>query len=217
MIRGYRIVFALLVIFAIGYQLHHLYEIQERVRLGNFFSYFTIQSNIFASAVFLVAALTSYGERSPRRFDLIRGSAVLYMVTTGIVYELILLGHRDEVNVSVIWVDDVLHRVFPLVVAADWLIAPPARRITFRQGLIWLSYPAFYAAYTLIRGSLVDWYPYPFLDPHRDSGYAGVTLYAIGIATGMIGFIWMATWLTRVRVKESALPTIEQRSTKREM
>lgn len=205
-VRIYRLVFALLAIVAMGYQLYHLYDVQEDVRIANFFSFFTIESNIFASVIFLLAALTQLGRRPSRTFDLLRGAAVLYMTTTGIVYGLLLSGYRDELNTSVIWVDNVVHKIFPLVVFADWLIAPPGRRITFRRGLIWLAYPAVYVTYTLIRGPRVDWYPYPFLDPRNEGGYWAVALYSVGILLGMLGFIWLVTWLTRVRVKGSPSP-----------
>jgi hypothetical protein len=205
-ISAYRIFFALLAIVAMGYQLYHLYDVIDNYSPANFFSFFTIQSNIFASVVFLLAARTSLGDKPSRTFDMVRGAAALYMGTTGVVYGLLLSGYTEELQTSVIWVDNVVHRIFPLIVVADWLIAPPSRRITFRKGLIWLTYPAVYIVYTLIRGPRVDWYPYPFLDPRNDGGYGAVVLYALGIAIGILGFIWIVTWITKWRVKEEMVP-----------
>jgi hypothetical protein len=62
----------------------------------------------------------------------------------------------------------------------DWLIDAPAARPTLRQGLLWLSYPFVWIVYTLIRGPIAGWYPYPFVNP-ANGGYASVALYCVGI------------------------------------
>jgi hypothetical protein len=201
-VSGYRIFFALAAIVAMGYQLYHQYDTIDNYNPVNFFSFFTIESNLFAAVVFLLAALTGLGQRPSKTFDLIRGAAVLYITTTFVVYGLLLSGYQVELQTTVPWVDTVLHRIFPLVLIADWIIVPPSRKITFRQGLIWLTYPAVYVVYTLIRGPRADWYPYPFLDPREDGGYGRIALYSVGIAIGIIAFIWVVTWVTRWRVKE---------------
>ncbi len=69
------------------------------------------------------------------------------------------------------WVDFVLHKLFPIVIVADWIIDPPGTRITLRDSLIWLVYPLAWTALTIIRGAADGWYPYPFLDP-ANGGYA---------------------------------------------
>jgi len=206
-VSGYRIFFALAALVAMGYQLYHQYDTIDNYNSFNFFSFFTIQSNLFAAAVFLLAALTGLGQRPSRTFDLIRGAAVLYMTTTFVVYGLLLSGYQEELQTTVSWVDTVLHRIFPLVLFADWLIVPPSRKITFWKGLIWLIYPAVYMVYSLIRGARVDWYPYPFLDPREDGGYGAVALYSVGIAIGIIAFVWVVTWVTSWRVNGVESPT----------
>jgi len=42
----------------------------------------------------------------------------------------------------------------------------------------------------LIRGAIVGWYPYPFLNPENVGGYSGVAAYIIGI---MVVFV-VASW-----------------------
>ena len=209
-VSGYRIFFSLAAIVAMGYQLYHQFDTIDNYNSFNFFSLFTIQSNLFAAVVFLVAALTNLGERPSRTFDLVRGAAVLYMTTTFVVYGLLLSGYQEELQTTVAWVDTVLHRIFPLVLIADWIIVPPSRKITFRKGLIWLVYPAVYMVYSLIRGARVDWYPYPFLDPREDGGYGAVALYSVGIAIGIIAFIWVVTWITKWRVTKALVPSSAQ-------
>jgi hypothetical protein len=85
----------------------------------------------------------------------------------------------------------VLHRVIPVVMVADWLIDPPRAALELRRALIWLVYPLLFAAYSLMRGPIVGWYPYPFLDPAQVGGYGVVALYCLGIAAGALLFTWL--------------------------
>lgn len=197
-VRGYRVVFALAAIFAMAYQYNHQRGKIDDYNSVNFFSFFTIESNIFASVVFLAAGLTALGDRPSRTFDLIRGAAVAYMALVGVTYGILLSGYQEELQTTLPWVDTILHKVMPIALVADWLIDPPRNRISFKQALIWVVFPLVYLPYTLIRGPQVDWWPYPFLNPHHESqGYGVVALYSVGIALGFIGFIWVASFLSR--------------------
>ena len=187
-IRGYRIAFALLTLAAV------IYQFLERAGKGsfnpvNFFSFFTIQSNLLAAAVLLVLGLRANpADRPSRGEDLARGAAVVYMAATGVVYGLLLSGYTESLQTAVPWVNNVLHRLMPLVVVADWLLRPPAHRIPFRRALLWLAYPLLWLAYTLVRGAGVRWYPYPFLDPTLSGGYLGVAAYCVAITAGFLLF-----------------------------
>jgi hypothetical protein len=79
--------------------------------------------------------------------------------------------------------------------ATPWGLSPPAARIPFRRRLIWLAYPLAYVAYSLIRGHVVDWYPYPFLDP-GPRGYTGVIQSSIGIALTAAVLVYVLTLFT---------------------
>jgi hypothetical protein len=73
----------------------------------------------------------------------------------------------------------------PVVVLADWLLDPPRHRIAPRVALLWLVYPLAYFVYSLIRGEIVDWYPYPFLDA-SELGYGGVLWRVVLISAGVV-------------------------------
>jgi hypothetical protein len=175
-IRLYRVAFAALTLVAIAVQLLDLAS-RGVLDLVSYFSYFTIQSNLIAAVLMLIAA---WRWRSPRppALDIARGGAVVYMSVTGIVFTLLLSG--TDVDTAIPWVNTVVHELFPIVVVVDWLLDPPAGRVTVRQALIWLAYPLAWLVYTLIRGALVGRYPYPFLDP-ANGGYATVVAYCVGI------------------------------------
>jgi FAR-17a/AIG1-like protein len=149
-------------------------------------------SNIFAALVLLVGAGYLLTRREPTaRDDVIRGSAVASIAIVGIVFSVFL---RDANLGSLVpWVNIVLHYVMPVVMVADWLTLPPKTRLTPRQIVLLLIYPAVYLAYILIRGRIVGLYPYPFLNPNKvalyggTGGYGGVALFNVAIPAGYGG------------------------------
>jgi hypothetical protein len=113
-----------------------------------------------------------------------------------IVYGL-LLRNIDLGNLQP-WVNTVIHYIFPLVVLADWLYQPPRSTLRFGQMGYWLIYPLIYLVYTLIRGAIVGFYPYPFLNPATAGGYGGVALYCVAIFVAFLivgaGLIALGNW-----------------------
>jgi hypothetical protein len=198
-IRIYRAAGALAILVAIGYQLGH--GLGERSwSTTNYFSYFTILSNLFAAGILLAGALRGPGPQS-RTFDLLRGAAAMYMLTTGIVFAVLLSGQK----VSTPWVNAIVHQIMPLVVVLDWAIDPPRTRLALRSTLLWLSFPLVYIAYTLIRGAVVDWYPYFFVNPNHSGGYLAVAGGCLAIGVGMIGLILLITWAGNRRGQSQTL------------
>ena len=51
--------------------------------------------------------------------------------------------------------------------------------------MLWLSFPLVWIVYTLIRGAIVNKYPYPFLDPVH-GGYGSVAVYCDAILVAML-------------------------------
>lgn len=162
----------------------------------NFFSYFTILSNVFLACVLLVAALRSLGnKKSSKILDYLRGAATVYMATTGIVYAL-LLSHYD-LGLTLPWVNFVLHQLAPILALVDWIATPPGKRLPTRTLWTWIVFPFMYVIYSLIRGPIVHWYPYPFLDPST-GGYGKVFSYSIGIGVSIALLVIMVAWVGNV-------------------
>src|SRR5262245_27230776 len=157
----------------------------------NFFSYFTIQSNLIGIAVLLVMAIQSSRHRPPA-LEGLRGAATVYLTVTFVV--VIALLQNVDVGLQLVWVDIVLHKVTPVVIVADWLLDPPLIPISWRRALTWLAYPLVWLGYTLIRGAIVGWYPYPFLDPAK-GGYSQVAVTsAVIVVAGAVTCLFYA-WL----------------------
>lgn len=177
--RGSRFVLGILGLIAIIVQMARGLRYNDMI-LSNFFSYFTIQSNILIVTVLIIGAMVSTKRFYSTQFQLVRGAITTYIMTTGIVYFLFLRGMEAELQTTIPWVNFVLHILLPLYALFDWLVAPSRNQISFRRVWLWILYPLAYLVYTLVRGPLVDWYPYPFLDP-RLSGYGQVLISSLVI------------------------------------
>ncbi|WP_064741810.1 Pr6Pr family membrane protein [Hamadaea tsunoensis] len=181
-VRLYRAAAALAILAAV------LTQLSRTASVVNFFSFFTIQSNLIACAVLAAGAIGVRGDR----FDAFRGAATTYMATTGIVFALLLSD--IAVGLSLPWVNDVLHKIIPVVMVLDWVLVPVARFLPFTRALWWTAYPIGWLAYTMVRGPIADWYPYPFVDP-RGQGYAHVLKVCAAIAIFVVCLIAFLVWL----------------------
>jgi hypothetical protein len=163
----------------------------------NFFGYFTMQSNIVTAIVLFIAALTTLrGRTQTPLLVLARACATTYIVIVGIVYNTLLAGL--EGGVSLEWANWVLHVLFPIYAALDWVLFGDKSALPWNRLWVVLIYPVVWIAVVLIRGATDGWVPYPFLDPA--TGYGSVALYSIVIfvITVVIGAIVFA--LSRVRI-----------------
>ncbi len=183
-----RLFFGLLTLAAIVTQL--TLQVQLGFSVVNFFSYFTNLSNIFAAVVLLLGTLYLIQHREPTAtYDLVRGAAVVCMALVGIVFGLLL---RDEdLGALLPWVNIVLHYVMPVVMVFDWLYQPPKTKLVVAQTWVWLIFPFLYLVYSVIRGSIVGFYAYPFFNPAKVGGYGGVALYCLGIMVVFLILIWL--------------------------
>ena len=186
-----RIGFALLVVAALAFMIWTLVD-EGSFNALNFFTFFTVLSNMLAAAVLFEGGRRQLTGAAPVP-DLWRGAAVVYMTVTYVVFAVLLRDLQEELQTHVGWVDSVLHRVTPIVVMVDWLIAPPRATITFRRAMAWLWFPVAWTAFTLVRGAIDGRYPYPFLDP-ANGGYGVVALYCVAILALFVAVIWVVAW-----------------------
>ena len=194
---AYKLIFGLLGLSALATEIVVLVNRGSFVA-ANFFSFFTVESNLFAAVLLFLSAVAVATKRHIPHLGVLRGAATLYMVTTGIVFSVLLSGLDSDVLTAVPWDNTVLHYIMPIALLVDWLIDPPTARIAFKTALLWLAYPLCYVVYCLVRGSAVGWYPYPFLSPAHH-GYMGVAITSVGIAAVVVILSWLLVRLARVR------------------
>ncbi|MFF2053631.1 Pr6Pr family membrane protein [Leifsonia sp. NPDC058194] len=188
----------------------------------NFFSYFTIESNLAAAVVLAVGAVLVVTRRTadPASYTVIRAAVVVYMGVTGIVYNLLLrglavTGGGDTPS----WTNEVMHVIAPAYLLLDWVFAPGRTPVRWRHVGTILAFPLLWVAYTLIRGPLVfdqiknmaTWYPYPFLNPARsEHGYASVAIWVVIIAAVFAALavvvVAVSHWRSRSRSRPRPRP-----------
>lgn len=188
---GYKVFFSLLGFSAI------VTEIATIVERGlwvpeNFFSYFTIESNIFAATILLISAFFVFAGKKSGILEFLRGAATFFMVVTGIVFAVLLAGIEGSVLTAAPWDNIVLHYLIPIAMAIDWIIDPPARQIAYKKAVLWLLFPLTYLVYSLVRGSIVGWYPYPFLNP-ANGGYGQIAVTSVVILIGGLVMIYLVS------------------------
>jgi len=168
----------------IGIQLYDTLQTRQLSILNSlikFFSYFTILTNLlvalyFGSIVFVPAAGIT---RFFRQFS-ISTAITVYILVVGIIY---------NVSLRSIWTftgwaklsNELLHTVTPLYFMLYWLILTEKEKLRFHSIKYWILYPLAYLIYTLIRGTIVHAYPYPFIDVNS-FGYTQVLLNCLAVA-----------------------------------
>jgi hypothetical protein len=184
-----RILFAALALAAIGQQLW--LHINASYSAINFFSYFTNLSNLFAVIVLLLSVFGRHAMRAGSR-DVARYLSAVNMSVVGIVF--VVLLRNVDLGALLPWVNFALHYVMPVAIVLDWLLQPPAAKLSGKHVAIALVFPAGYLVYVLLRGAATGWYPYPFLNPANVGGYGGVAMYAAGIFVTflVIAFVLLA-------------------------
>ncbi len=184
----YRIVVGFVVLAAVYAQLRYGMK-SAHFSAANFFSFFTIESNIFGAVVLLASVFVRN-----KKLDYLRGAATLYMVITGVIYMILLSG--ADVQTPLLWVNIVLHYAFPIALLLDWIIYKPAHAVSFKKSLVWLIFPVVYAVYSLVRGHFTQWYPYPFINVEK-LGYASMLLNCLIIAAGMVTLDFLVAFASR--------------------
>lgn len=162
-------------------------------RVIRFASYLTIWSNVL---VFSTAALLALDPaRNGQVWRALRLNAVVICFGGGIVHFFFLRPLLDLDGADLL-ADKLLHVVVPLMAVIGWLAFGPRGQATRADLLPFLALPVVWLVYTLVRGEVVDWYPYPFIDVD-EHGYAVVAANCVGVAAVMFGLALGAVWLDR--------------------
>lgn len=176
-------------------------DLSVALRVNNFFSYFSILSNILVATTLTVAALG--GANGFARFFSrpgVQTAVALYISVTGIVYSLVLRAIWDPVGWQRV-ADQLLHDAMPLVYVLFWLLFVRKGTLGFASVGWFLAFPIAYAAYSMIRGLIVDWYPYPFVDASvLPAGELIVNVIVMTAGFAILGAIYVLLdrWLGRL-------------------
>lgn len=184
---SYKLFFALLGFSSIIIEMAVTME-RGTFKAENFFSYFTIETNILVVITLLASAVAIAAGKSGK-FDLLRSATTVYILVVGIGFSVLLSGLKDVELTAVPWDNVVLHYIIPVALFADFMTDRPRRKLPFKKALLWLLFPIVYAIYALVRGGLTGWYPYPFLNPDVSGAGSVVTTIVALFVLGLV-LIW---------------------------
>jgi hypothetical protein len=130
----------------------------------NMLGYFTILTNTFAAAVLAILGLLPNSRigkvfATPKVF----GCVVSSMLWVGIGFHLLLSDYWSPDGMEAV-TNYLNHYIVPSALLIVWLVFPPETQIPKRTPLLWEIYPLIYGAYIIIRGEIINKYPYPFFD-----------------------------------------------------
>ena len=181
-----------------------IWQISSRVannvfRPWEYFSYFTIQTSLIAIVTLSVAGWFAWNGRTETRvLNIVRLCTVTFTVVVTLVYNLLLRGLPDAAaDGDYVWPvlpNEILHVWAAIFMLIDWILS--SRRINLRvRTIFWvLVFPLVWLVYSIIRGLIVDWWPYWFINPNEPAGIPGMLSYIVGImlflltvAIGLVG------------------------------
>lgn len=126
-------------------------------------SYFTILSNLLVAISLSFSILlprtplgTYFSNRS------VQTAVTLYILIVGLIYNLILRALIKPAGWQ-LFLDNMLHVTTPILYLLYWFFSDTKQKLNWKNGLSWLLFPIVYLVYSLVRGAIIDWYPYPFL------------------------------------------------------
>ena len=200
--RFWRIAIALAACFGVGLQFFLMVSgrpaAEAASKIVEFFSYFTIVSNILASVALtapLVAPASRLGAWAEQAGP--RAAVATYLTITALVYHAILASQWRPEGLHLL-ADTLLHTATPIAFLVDLAVRGGAGEARWIAALKALVLPAAYGAWTLVHGALSGFYPYPFMNVTK-RGYPAVvlTMLEMTVAFAVVSLAFVA--LSRVR------------------
>jgi len=180
-------------------------EVSAGQRFVNFFSYFTVLSNMIV-AISLTASLVLPGSAIGQFFSQTstRTAIAVYIAVVGLVYTLVLRSIWNPSGLALI-ADRTLHDVVPVLYLLYWLALVSKSGLNWSGPVWWLIYPIVYMTYSIVRGAIMGWYPYPFADVTQ-LGYPTALVNSALVVVGffVIGILFVAIGKLKSRTANTA-------------
>jgi len=198
--RWYGVIAALVLVALVG-QLVLL--ARDHDSLVNYFSYFTIQSNIVVLAMSLMTVADP--ERDDLLSQVVRLAAMTAITVTGVVYGSLIGPFVNPTGAELVFTS-ILHYAVPALTIVGFVFVGP--RVELRPAaLAFMAWPLCWLAYTMIRGAVSDpgfvredappsSYPYSFIDADVHST-GTVIAYIAGVAVLLVAVASMYIWISR--------------------
>ncbi|MDN3587783.1 Pr6Pr family membrane protein [Pedobacter aquatilis] len=165
--KVYTIISTVIIWFALGLQ----FKLSLALKSGDvlstlaiFLSYFTVLTNILC-ALCLSSILLFKNQLLGKFFTKpsTLTAITIYIMVVGIIYNFALRG-LIEIHGWDAVANELLHVVNPLLFLGFWLFFVDKSTLNYKQAFPWLIYPLCYVFMTVIRGAIIQEYPYPFIN-----------------------------------------------------
>lgn len=166
-------------------------------------SFFTIETNLLVAVVLTCFALvprSAIGKIFSQPSVLT--ATGVYICIVGLVYAVALKGLLHLEGLFKV-ADFLLHTLSPLVYAVFWLSFLSAYKLPWKVMFKWAAFPLTYLVYSLIRGDIVSWYPYPFINAAK-LGYGRVAINSLLVLVVFLVFSSLFIGITRLRGQSSS-------------
>lgn len=133
-------------------------------RTINFFSFFTVLTNVLVVLAFLAPIAwpqTGVGKFFARPG--VRTAIASYVIIVNAVVFFI-LRHLTNLQGLDFLTDLLLHYIMPALFVLDWVFLVPKETLKIGHVAWWLVFPVIYLGWTFIHGAASGFFPYPFLN-----------------------------------------------------
>ena len=178
-----------------------IWQVTDRTLNNNFrpfeyFAYFSIITAIFAGALLLVVGVRALRNlEEGKRLEIAKLSLTVAMVVVGVVYHALLSDVANDVRdgdyVWPVFPNEFIHTYAPILIVLEYLVSQKTFNIRLRAALWVAVFPLVWLMFSVIRGSITNWWPYWFINPNGEAGLIGMLSY-IGAITAFfltLGFI----------------------------
>jgi hypothetical protein len=177
-----------------------IWQVTDRILNNNFrpfeyFAYFSIVTAIFAGVLLLITGLALPSKVDEGKWvEIARLSLTVAMIVVGVVYHALLADVANDVRdgdyVWPVFPNEFIHTYGPILVVLDYLLSSRGFKIRMRAALWVAVFPLVWLVFSVIRGSLTNWWPYWFINPNGEAGLVGMLSYigAITVFFLVLGF-----------------------------
>ncbi|MBO9546647.1 Pr6Pr family membrane protein [Caulobacter sp.] len=178
--------------------------VSAAVKSVEFFSYFTILSNMLAAAALtapLVAPLVAPTSRFATWAEQSgpRASIATYLAITGVVYHTMLASQWNPQGLRLV-ADTILHTITPIAYLVDLALRGGHGEARWIAAAKAMAFPALFGVWTLVHGALSGFYPYPFMNVAK-RGYPPVVLTMVEMSLAFAAVALIFVFLLRVRTR----------------
>ena len=163
---------------------------------ARYYSFMTVWTNVLVMLAFLAASFRNVPAYLPFfRSRSVQAATSAFILMVGIAYHVLLASRFQQTGLNW-WTNLLLHYIDPLLYCTWWILLAEKEALEFRTAFRWMLFPIAYFIYSLIRGFIIGWYPYFFVDVNN-LGYPQVLLTSAVLLAIYLTFGLIVVWISR--------------------